>query len=98
MASKRIYPVIIAGAGPGDPGLLTLKAYQGLKAAQAVVYDRLIPQPILDLIPRGAARFFAGKSCKQHIMTQEEINPLLVALARSGRRVVRLKGGDPFIF
>lgn len=92
------HPVAIVGAGPGDPDLLTVKAANLLSSAQAVVYDRLIPQAILDLVPKGAARFFAGKSCKLHVMTQEEINDLLVSLAKSGRKVVRLKGGDPYIF
>ncbi len=97
-SSKIIYPVSIIGAGPGDPELLTLKAARLLAEAEAVVYDRLIPDSILNKIPKGAAQFFAGKSCKQHIMTQDEINGLLVSLARSGRKTVRLKGGDPFIF
>jgi uroporphyrin-III C-methyltransferase/precorrin-2 dehydrogenase/sirohydrochlorin ferrochelatase/uroporphyrin-III C-methyltransferase len=93
-----IFPISIVGAGPGDPELLTLKAARILSQAQAVVYDRLIPEAILDMIPKGAARFFAGKSCKQHVMTQDEINDLLVSLAKSCRKTVRLKGGDPFIF
>jgi len=93
-----IHPVAIIGAGPGDPELLTVKAAKLLAQADAVVYDRLIPEPVLSLIPRGAARFFAGKSCKQHVMTQDEINELLVSLAKAGRKTVRLKGGDPFIF
>lgn len=90
--------VSIVGAGPGDPELLTLKAYRRLQEAEAVVYDRLIPDAILSLIPRGTMRVFAGKSCKQHFMTQTEINETLVRLAKSGHRTVRLKGGDPFIF
>ncbi len=98
MHKSAIYPVLIVGAGPGDPGLLTVKAAHALKEAEAIVYDRLIPQAILNLIPKGATRFFAGKSCKQHVMTQAEINDLLVSLARAGRKTVRLKGGDPFIF
>jgi uroporphyrin-III C-methyltransferase len=93
-----IYPVSIIGAGPGDPELLTIKALRLIQGADAVIYDRLIPKAITDLIPRGTARFFAGKSCKQHVMTQDEINELLVSLACAGRKVVRLKGGDPFIF
>lgn len=98
MSNKQIHPVAIIGAGPGDPELLTLKAARLLAQAEAVVYDRLIPDALLALIPKGAARFFAGKSCKQHVMTQDEINELLVSLAKSGRRTVRFKGGDPFIF
>lgn len=96
--TKTIHPVLIVGAGPGDPDMLTVKAVRALAEAEAVVYDRLIPEAILELIAKGAARFFAGKSCKQHVMTQDEINELLVSLAKSGRKVVRLKGGDPFIF
>jgi uroporphyrin-III C-methyltransferase/precorrin-2 dehydrogenase/sirohydrochlorin ferrochelatase/uroporphyrin-III C-methyltransferase len=95
---KTIHPVQIVGAGPGDPDMLTVKAMRALAEAEAVVYDRLIPEAILNLIAKGATRFFAGKSCKQHVMTQDEINDLLVSLARAGRKVVRLKGGDPFIF
>jgi uroporphyrin-III C-methyltransferase len=90
--------VILVGAGPGDPELLTIKAHKALKAAQAVVYDRLVSEEILELIPAGCPRFFAGKSCKQKAMTQEEINELLVALAHKGLNVVRLKGGDPLLF
>ncbi|HEU5046901.1 MAG TPA: uroporphyrinogen-III C-methyltransferase [Rickettsiales bacterium] len=90
--------VYIAGAGPGDPELITLKAQRLLREADAVVYDRLIPQAILDMIRPEAERYFAGKSCKQHVMTQDEINALLVKLAQRGLSVVRLKGGDPLIF
>lgn len=90
--------VSIVGAGPGDPELLTLKALRLLKEADAVVYDRLIPQVILDMISPQAEKFFAGKSCKHHVMEQDEINTLLVGLARRGLKVVRLKGGNPVIF
>ena len=90
--------VSIVGAGPGDPELMTLKAARLLAEADVVVYDRLIPDAVLKMIPAGVSRIFAGKSCKQHYMTQQEINELLAELSRSGRRVVRLKGGDPFIF
>jgi uroporphyrin-III C-methyltransferase len=93
-----IKAVSIVGAGPGDPELLTLKALRRIQEAQAVVHDRLIHQEILDIIPSGTERFFAGKSCKEHIMTQDEINRLLVTLAEKGLHVVRLKGGDPLIF
>ncbi len=95
---KRIPPVSIVGAGPGDPDLLTVKALRLIKEAEVVVYDRLVSAPILDLIPAGVTRIFAGKAARHHIMPQEEINALLVSLAKSGRRVIRLKGGDPFVF
>ena len=92
------HPVYIVGAGPGDPDLLTVKAQRILRSADAVVYDRLVSDQILDIIPAGAARIFAGKAARDHHMPQDEINALLVSLAAGGRKVVRLKGGDPFIF
>ncbi|MBL8659614.1 MAG: uroporphyrinogen-III C-methyltransferase [Rhodospirillales bacterium] len=90
--------VSIVGAGPGDPDLLTVKAHRLLAAAEVVVYDKLVSNEILALIPPGATRIFAGKVARRHHMPQDQINRLLVSLARSGRRVVRLKGGDPFLF
>src|ERR1700679_3360434 len=90
--------VFIVGAGPGDPGLLTLNAYAPILGAQAVVYDRLVSDEIMAKVAPGVARFFAGKSCKQKAMTQDEINELLVTLAKKDLRVVRLKGGDPLLF
>lgn len=90
--------VILIGAGPGDPDLLTVKAHRLIREAKVVVYDRLVSAPILDLIPTGATRIYVGKSAGHHHMTQDEINKTLLRLVASKRTVIRLKGGDPFIF
>ncbi|MGE5756339.1 MAG: uroporphyrinogen-III C-methyltransferase [Planctomycetaceae bacterium] len=90
--------VYLVGAGPGDPGLLTRRGAEVLATAEVVVYDHLASPRLLDLAPRGALRVCAGKSVGHCTLSQDEINALLVARAREGRRVVRLKGGDPFIF
>ena len=90
--------VTLVGAGPGDVELLTIKAVRRLQAAEVVVYDRLISQDILDLIPKGTARIYAGKASGAHARPQDETNELLVKLAQAGHRVVRLKGGDPLTF
>jgi uroporphyrin-III C-methyltransferase/precorrin-2 dehydrogenase/sirohydrochlorin ferrochelatase/uroporphyrin-III C-methyltransferase len=90
--------VSIVGAGPGDPELMTLKADRLLREADVVVFDRLVSASILERIPAGTARVFAGKMARNHMMPQPEINALLVSLAEGGRHVVRLKGGDPFLF
>ena len=97
-AVKKGVRVWLVGAGPGDPELLTLKAARLLASADVVVHDHLVSPEILARLPRRATRVYAGKQRDQHTMTQGEINRLLVSLARQGKRIVRLKGGDPFIF
>ena len=90
--------VYLVGGGPGDPELLTLKAYRVIDQADVLVYDRLVSQDIVDIAPAGCSRIFVGKAAGNHTMPQEEINDLLVKLARTNHKVVRLKGGDPYIF
>ena len=90
--------VFLVGAGPGDPELITLKGLRSLRKADVVVYDRLICPDLLDEAPSQARRVFAGKASGHHSMKQEEINALLIMYARRGCKVVRLKGGDPFVF
>lgn len=90
--------VYLVGAGPGDPELLTLRAARLLAEAEVIVYDHLVSEPILQMGRRDAQRIYAGKERGNHTLSQTELNQLLVRLAREGRRVMRLKGGDPFIF
>jgi uroporphyrinogen III methyltransferase/synthase len=90
--------VMLVGAGPGDPGLITVKGRQALEQAEVVVYDYLANPLLLRLAPPTAELVYVGKKAAQHTLEQDDINRLLLTLARSGRRVVRLKGGDPYIF
>ncbi|MCD8012678.1 MAG: uroporphyrinogen-III C-methyltransferase [Lachnospiraceae bacterium] len=95
---EKVGKVTLVGAGPSDPGLFTLKGKRALEAAEAVVYDALVGQGILNMIPGTAEAINVGKRANHHTMPQNEISQLLVQKAKEGKRVVRLKGGDPFLF
>jgi uroporphyrin-III C-methyltransferase/precorrin-2 dehydrogenase/sirohydrochlorin ferrochelatase len=90
--------VHIVGAGPGDPELLTLKALRVLQDADVIIHDRLVPDAILDRARRDARRLYVGKARAEHSVPQDQIEALMIEEARQGHRVVRLKGGDPFVF
>ena len=98
MSGPSLGTVYLVGAGPGDPELLTLKAHRLLSSCDALVYDSLVPKALLNLVPEGCERHFVGKRRGHHSVPQPSTNAVLVELAQRCHRIVRLKGGDPFLF
>jgi uroporphyrin-III C-methyltransferase/precorrin-2 dehydrogenase/sirohydrochlorin ferrochelatase/uroporphyrin-III C-methyltransferase len=95
---QTVGQVYLVGAGPGDPDLLTVKAARLLSQVDVVVYDRLVSEEVLTLVPEGVSRIYVGKAAGTHVLPQDEINVVVANLALAGHDVVRLKGGDPFVF
>ena len=98
MTKTKPGKVSIIGAGPGDPGLITLKAVEALRLADVVIYDNLVNEELLKYAPANARFIYAGKQGGDHTLSQDSINALLAGEALEGHTVARLKGGDPFIF
>lgn len=96
--TEKLGFVSLVGAGPGDPDLMTVKAVRLIQQADVVVYDRLVSEEILNLIPTGIGRISVGKEAGKHCVPQQQINEIIVNLAKTGHRIVRLKGGDPYMF
>lgn len=96
--ANSLHPVYFVGAGPGDPELITIKAVNAIKNADIILYDKLVNDKILDYARPDVELMYVGKECGKHYLKQDELNELILSKAKSGARVLRLKGGDPFVF